>query len=45
MSEQLLPLMYRTMQRIRRFEERTADLIEAGEIKTPCHLYIGKATG
>jgi pyruvate dehydrogenase E1 component alpha subunit len=34
--------MYRTMLRIRLFEERVADLIEAGEIKTPCHLYIGQ---
>jgi pyruvate dehydrogenase E1 component alpha subunit len=36
------------MLRIRIFEERVADLDEAGEIKTPCHLYIGQeavATG
>lgn len=40
--------MYVTMLRIRLFEERAADLVEAGEIKTPCHLYIGQeaiATG
>lgn len=40
--------MYRTMLKIRMFEERVADLVEAGEIKTPCHLYIGQeavATG
>ncbi len=45
--ERLLGL-YRTMLRIRRFEERVAELITAGEIKTPCHLYIGQeaiATG
>ena len=30
------------MVRIRRFEERVADLIDAGEITTPCHLYIGQ---
>jgi len=30
------------MLRIRIFEERAADLVEAGEIKTPCHLYIGQ---
>jgi pyruvate dehydrogenase E1 component alpha subunit len=30
------------MLRIRLFEERAADLVEAGEIKTPCHLYIGQ---
>jgi pyruvate dehydrogenase E1 component alpha subunit len=34
--------MYRTMVRIRAFEERVADLVQAGEIKTPCHLYIGQ---
>ena len=39
---------YRTMLRIRRFEECAADQVEAGEIRTPCHLYIGQeavATG
>jgi len=34
--------MYAMMLRIRLFEERVADLVEAGEIKTPCHLYIGQ---
>jgi acetoin:2,6-dichlorophenolindophenol oxidoreductase subunit alpha len=40
--------MYRTMVRIRLAEERLATLVEAGEIKTPCHLCIGQeaiATG
>ena len=40
--------MYRSMVRIRRFEERVADLIEAKDIRTPCHLCIGQeaiATG
>lgn len=37
-----LLLMYRTMVRIRAFEERIADLVGEGEIKTPCHLYIGQ---
>lgn len=44
----LLREMYRTMTRIRRFEERVADLVEAGEVKCPCHLCIGQeatATG
>ena len=44
----LLRIMYMTMLRIRLFEERAADLVEAGEIKTACHLYIGQeaiATG
>jgi pyruvate dehydrogenase E1 component alpha subunit len=46
-SDRLLE-MYRTMLRIRLFEERAAEAVEAGEIKTPCHLYIGQeaiATG
>ena len=34
--------LLREMVRIRRFEERVADLVEAGEITTPCHLYIGQ---
>jgi acetoin:2,6-dichlorophenolindophenol oxidoreductase subunit alpha len=40
--------MYATMHRIRIFEETLSELVEAGEIKTPCHLYIGQeavATG
>jgi pyruvate dehydrogenase E1 component alpha subunit len=40
--------MYRTMVRIRAAEERIADLVEAGEVGCPCHLYIGQegvATG
>jgi len=44
----LLREMYATMLRIRLFEERAADLVTAGEIRTPCHLYIGQeaiATG
>jgi len=39
---------FRTMVLIRRFEEAVADLVEQGQIKTPCHLYIGQeavATG
>ncbi len=38
----LLIHMYRTMRRIRRFEEVVADLVAAGEAKCPCHLYIGQ---
>src|SRR5207253_9988487 len=47
-SLELLEKMYEVMLRIRRFEERAADLVEAGDLKTPCHLYIGQeaiATG
>lgn len=38
----VLRAMYVSMVRIRLFEERAADLVEAGEVKTPCHLYIGQ---
>jgi pyruvate dehydrogenase E1 component alpha subunit len=44
----LLRAMYVTMLRIRLFEREAADLVEAGEINTPCHLSIGQeaiATG
>lgn len=34
--------MYEIMLRIRRFEEKVGDLVSKGEIKTPCHLYIGE---
>ena len=40
--------IYVSMLRIRLFEERVAELITAGEITCPCHLYIGQeaiATG
>lgn len=37
-----LQACWRDMLRIRRFEERAAELVEAGEIKTPCHFYIGQ---
>ena len=38
----LLRAMYVTMLRIRKFEERVADLVSKGEIVCPCHLYIGE---
>lgn len=38
----LLRQMYVNMLRIRIFEERAGELVEAGEIRTPCHLYIGQ---
>ncbi len=40
--------LYRSMVRTREFEERLAEKVLAGEIKTPCHLYVGQeatATG
>lgn len=42
LSPVFLQSIYRTMLRIRLFEERVADLVEAGEIKTPCHLCVGQ---
>jgi pyruvate dehydrogenase E1 component alpha subunit len=49
-SPDLLRKMYVTMVKIRKFEERVAELLLAPkkEITTPCHLYIGQeavATG
>ena len=38
----LLSAMYLTMLRIRKLEERVAELISRGEIICPCHLYIGE---
>ena len=40
--------LYRTMLRIRAFEECVAEMVETHEARTPCHLYIGQeavATG
>ncbi len=40
--------MYVTMLKIRKFEERVAELVSKNEIICPCHLYIGEeavATG
>ena len=34
--------MYVTMIRIRKFEERVAELVSKEEIICPCHLYIGE---
>ncbi|NIA20772.1 MAG: hypothetical protein GWP05_02120, partial [Anaerolineaceae bacterium] len=38
---QLLEL-YRRMQLIRRFEEKTAEMYQRGKISGFCHLYIGE---
>jgi TPP-dependent pyruvate/acetoin dehydrogenase alpha subunit len=37
-----LRTIYTLMLRIRKFEERVARLVSAGEIICPCHLYIGQ---
>ncbi len=34
--------LYRTMLRIRMFEECVAEMVLAHEVQTPCHLYIGQ---
>lgn len=41
-SLDLQRLLHQTMLRIRLFEERVGALVEAGEARTPCHLYIGQ---
>jgi len=41
-SHDLLERMYRSMLETRFFEEKASDLLEAGEIRCPCHLYIGQ---
>ena len=41
-SIERLARMYESMVRIRVAEDRIADLVEAGEIGCPCHLYIGQ---
>ena len=43
-----LQMMYITMLKIRKFEQKVAELVSSKEIFTPCHLYIGQeaiATG
>ena len=47
-SPETLRMMHVTMLRIRKFEERVAELVSKNEIICPCHLYIGEeavATG
>jgi pyruvate dehydrogenase E1 component alpha subunit len=34
--------LYVTMVRIREFEDATAGLVESGEARCPCHLYVGQ---
>lgn len=41
-SKETLLKIYEMMFKIRRFEEKVSDLVSVGEIKTPCHLYIGQ---
>jgi acetoin:2,6-dichlorophenolindophenol oxidoreductase subunit alpha len=48
MNTELLTDLYRSMTRVRLAEERVAELVESGEARCPCHLYIGQegiATG
>src|ERR1700728_3179128 len=33
---------WETMTLIRRAEERIAEMVESGEVRCPCHLYIGQ---
>lgn len=38
----LLVKMYETMIKIRAFEEKVGSFVLNGEVKTPCHLYVGE---
>jgi pyruvate dehydrogenase E1 component alpha subunit len=42
MSRDQLESLYASMVRIRIAEERIGELVEAGEVRCPCHLYIGQ---
>jgi pyruvate dehydrogenase E1 component alpha subunit len=42
LAEDVAKNLYATMATIRAFENRVADLVEAGEVKCPCHLYVGQ---
>ena len=42
LSPEDLRAIYRTMLRIRRFEEQTAELFAAGEVKGTAHSYVGQ---
>lgn len=48
MQSEFLIKLHKTMLKIRKAEEKIAELVYAGEIRCPCHLYIGQeavATG
>jgi acetoin:2,6-dichlorophenolindophenol oxidoreductase subunit alpha len=42
MGPEWLLARWREMQRIRRAEEAIGDMVESGEARCPCHLYIGQ---
>ena len=42
LPRELLQQMHVSMLRIRETEERLADLVVAGQVKCPCHLYTGE---
>ena len=48
LSRQTLETLYQTMVRIRRFDEKTVELFNAGQVKGTAHSYVGQeavATG
>jgi Pyruvate/2-oxoglutarate dehydrogenase complex, dehydrogenase (E1) component, eukaryotic type, alpha subunit len=48
LSRQTLESLYQTMVRIRRFDERTVELFNSGQVKGTAHSYVGQeavATG
>ena len=42
LSRQSLESLYQTMLRIRRFDERTVELFNAGHVKGTAHSYVGQ---
>jgi len=42
LQPELLLSLYRSMLRIRHFEEKLAEGVLAKEVRTPCHLYVGQ---
>ena len=42
MTEEMLRSFFRMMTLIRSVEERIGELVESGEVRCPCHLYIGQ---
>lgn len=42
LAREKLRAMYSALLKIRETEERLADMVTSGEVKCPCHLYIGE---
>jgi len=42
LSRETLETLYQTMVRIRRFDEKTVELFNAGTVKGTAHSYVGR---